>query len=681
MSRSRSLSLAVLVGAWLFFALPFVAVGPNDVEDFYTAVATTKMAIDSMAEGAWPFWNMDSMLGVPQPFRFHFITHPLSPLCRVGDCAEVLRGIAALHVLLGAVFTVLLVRRLTSDETVAGLAGFSFIFSSSIVQITYVDDWSTTAIRTASLPVLIYSAYALLNTERPREALRWSLVLGGTAGFLQSMSFPFAVFAATAVYLLVQPHATYSRRWWVLLAAAVGVLICAGHVYHLAQQYHLTPMNVRRDDHNEPSLFNYAWSTFLRPVPIPQVDTTWRTIFFGGPLAVAAIAGLVTVKDAALRPFKLALLASVALMAVPESWLFNLMTQRWGYRAGVNLFGIVLGTFVIARLRRRRGYAWLAYGAMALQVVALVAAFWPLWAGAMRAWRDPREMERGKRVKQIDGVTGALVALEHARPGRVAFAPNAYDLTRRFLLARDALVPNQLQMSGVPSLYAETHGITTDSMSPMQYAFIGMSPPTPTTVTTPATLNVLGVRYVIAMPDDQVSDGLRLVTTTAHGVRILENTEAWPEAFFVANFPPTPLPRLPQCGHDRFLCADFGRGIERQEEPVTIDRRRDGMTLRFAPADRPRRILITQWYQPYWRVTDGAARLVRPGEQFVGLEVPAGEQRVTIQYLPVLRAALFFAGIAVELVVLVLVAWLSRRPASMPRGAASPPLEAAASVG
>lgn len=679
MSRSRTVGLAVLLGAWLFFALPFVAVGSNDVEDFYTAVATTKMTIDSMAEGAWPFWNMDSMLGVPQPFRFHFITHPLSPLCRVGDCAEVLRGIAALHVLIGALFTALLLWRLTSDETIAALAGITFIFSSSIIQPTYVDDWSSTAIRAGSLPVLIYAAYALLKTDQRRDALKWSLVLGGVAGLLQSMSFPFAVFAATAVFLLVQPRATLSRRQWVLLAAVVGVLICAGHVYHLAEQYRLTPMNVRRDDHNEPSLFNYAWSTFLRPVPIQRVDTTWRSIFFGGPLAVAALAGLVTVKRADLRPFKLALIASFALMWVPESWLFNLMTQRWGYRSGVDMFGVVVGGVALAQLRRRHGYAWVAHGVVALQVATLVAAFWPLWTGTMRAWTDPREMERGKRVKEVGGVTGELVALERAHPGRVAFAPNAYDLTRRFLLARAALVPNQLQMSHVPSLYAETHGITTDSLSPMQYAFIGMSPPASTTVTTPATLNVLGVRYVIAMPGDKVWEGLRLVKTAPHGVRILENTDAWPEAFFVAAFPPTPLPRLPGCDHDRFLCADFARGgIERRAEPITIDRRPDGMTLRFAPSDRPRRIIVTQWYQPYWRVTRGAARLVRAGEEFVGLEIAPGEQTVTIQYLPVLRATLFFGGIGVELAVLIAVAWLSRRPAPRPD---LQTLEAAAHVG
>ena len=120
--------------------------------------------------------------------------------------------------------------------------------------------------------------------------------------------------------------------------------------------------------------------------------------------------------------------------------------------------------------------------------------------------------------------------------------------------------------------YAETHGITLDAIAPMRYAFIGISPPTPTTVTTPSALNVLGVRYVIAMPDDAVSDRLRLVRTAAGGVRIFENPDAWPEAFFVSKFPPASLPRLANCGNDRFLCADFGRaGIDR--EPACVDKR------------------------------------------------------------------------------------------------------------
>jgi hypothetical protein len=658
MKRVRAASLLILFGAWLLFALPFVAVGPNDVEDFYTGVVTTKMAVDSVAEGAWPFWNMDSALGVPQPFRFHFITHPFSPLCRIADCGTVLRAAAAFQALIGSWFVILLVRRLAGDEIVAVLAGLTFLFCSSIVQPTYLDDWSTAAIPEASLPILIYAAYVLLNTDQPREALKWSLVLGGVAGFTVSMFFPFAVLAATGVFLLVQPRVASSRWQWLSLAAVVGALICAAHVYHLAEQYRLTPLGVGRDNHEEPSLLTYATSALLAPLPKPGVETSWRTIFFGGPLTLAAAAAFFVSSDRALRAFKYALIASLVLLWMPESWLFNLMTHRWGYRSGINLFGIVLGACALAQVRRSHRTAAVAHAVMALQIVALAGAFSLPWTAMTRAWMDPALRARSQRVKEHYGITAVVAALHQRAPGRVAFTPNTSDLTRRFMLTREGLAPNQLQVAGVPSLYAEAHGITLDVIAPMRYAFIGISPPTETMVTNASTLNVLGVRYVLAMPEDTVSNSLHLVQTVG-GVRIYENADPWPEAFFVRNFPQAPMPRVSDCGHDRFLCVDFDRaGLEREAESITIDRHRDGMTLSFAPSDRVRHILVTQWYQPYWHV-DGSARIVRAAEQLVGLEIPPGEQRVTLTYFPVVRAALFFVGIGTELVTLLLIAWLS----------------------
>jgi hypothetical protein len=50
---------------------------------------------------------------------------------------------------------------------------------------------------------------------------------------------------------------------------------------------------------------------------------------------------------------------------------------------------------------------------------------------------------------------------------------------------------------------------------------------------------------------------------------------------------------------------------------------------------------------------------VRAAEQLVGVEIPAGEQRVSIEYLPMVRATLFFVGIGTELTVLIAIAWLS----------------------
>ena len=661
-------SILVLLIAWLLFAIPFVAVGPDDVEDFYTGVASTKMVIDSVFERAWPFWNMDSALGVPQPFRFHFITHPFSPLCRVTDCAGVLRGAAAVQALLGAIFMLLLVRRLTADGGVATVAGLTFLFCSSIVQPTYIDDWSTAVIPEASLPILIYAAYALFHVSSRREAFTWTLVFGLTAGFIVSMFFPFAVVTTVLAFLAVQPRMTLSRWKWFSLAAGIALLIAGAQLYLLVDQYRLTPPSVVRDVHEEPVLLTYLTSALLAPLRRPGVETSWRTIFFGGPFAIAALCSLFLSKDTTLRAFKLALVVMFALMWIPPSWLFNVMTHTWGYRSGVNMFGIVLGAYAIAQLRRAYPLPSLVPGIMAVQVVVLAVAFAPHWMSVTRAWLDPVAYARSERVRSHGGVAAELAELYRSAPGRVAFAPNAYDLTRRFQLTPAGLAPNQLQVNGVPSLYAEAHGITLDPISPMRFAFIGISPPSRTTVMTPSTLNVLGVKYVIAMPGDSVSDRLRLVRQTGSGIRIFENPNAWPEAFFVRSFPRTPMPRLADCGHDRFLCVDFDNAdIQRDPTPLSIDRRRDGLTLRFAPSTEPRKVMVTQWFQPQWRVRSGSARLERVAEQLIGLDIPAGEQSVTIQYVPFLRAALFGVGLMTEAIVLLTIACLFLRSPKVDR--------------
>ena len=72
-------------------------------------------------------------------------------------------------------------------------------------------------------------------------------------------------------------------------------------------------------------------------------------------------------------------------------------------------------------------------------------------------------------------------------------------------------------------------------------------------------------------------------------------------------------------------------------------------------------------------MNEGSAQIVRAAEQLVGLDVPAGERRVTIEYLPVLRATLFCVGIATELAVFVCLAWLS-----LPRKVAEARLSSAA---
>ena len=140
----RAGSLCWQVPGWSS-AIPYVAVGPPDFEEYFTGVVTTQVAMKAIVHGAWPFWSLDFGLGMPQPLRFHFIQHPLAPLCLVWDCQAVLRLIAVVHLLIGAIFMTLLGRRLTSSWVLGWAAGLTYCLCSSVVQPMVIDDWPLTA--------------------------------------------------------------------------------------------------------------------------------------------------------------------------------------------------------------------------------------------------------------------------------------------------------------------------------------------------------------------------------------------------------------------------------------------------------------------------------------------------------------------------------------------------------
>jgi len=214
---------------------------------------------------------------------------------------------------------------------------------------------------------------------------------------------------------------------------------------------------------------------------------------------------------------------------------------------------------------------------------------------------------------------------------------------------------------GVPTISAVAYGITTDELSPQLGLLDGDITATPSTIQSRPLLDVLGVRYVLAFESDVPASGLPEIQRWPNGLRMYENRDAFPEVFFVDTFRNDPIPRLPACGHDRF-CADFSKyDLHRRPDPLLITRLYDGSRVTFPPQDSPRHLLITQWYYPEWRVTGGRATVHRAAEQFVGVDVAPGEQSVTVQYRPYLRAPLFVVGIGTEILVAIAIALLAMR--------------------
>jgi hypothetical protein len=648
----------VLAIVWAVIVIPYVAVGPPDFEEYFTGVASTQVAVNAIAHGAWPFWSLDFGLGAPQPLRYHFIFHPLAPLCLATDCHALLRSIASIHLLVGAIFMTLLAARFAPSRLLASAAGLTYCMSSSVVQPMLVDDWPLTAMHDSALPIMLYAVFAIGDTSDRRHALLWSLVLGGIAGLTFSMTFPVLALIIIAIVALTMPG--FRQRFpWLALAAAVTVLMGAAKVHQIYVELIRTPAGVGRTDHDDYALVQHMWSAFLRPLPLVS-EQIWRSVFFGPPFAVAATVAAVIFHDKTTRPIRIGLLLGVAGLLLPPAWLFNINTAQWIYRAEVNIFGILLAVPAIyrwtdshERIVRRTAVVVAQLGWV---IVAVAPAWYALFAVSVGLARPNRN------ILISPGIAEEIAARSRVAPGRVIFAPEANDALRLPLFNTAGLAPNELPVLGVPTVSAALFGITTDALYPQSGTLEGDVKATAGAIRSRAFLNALGIRYVVAFGHDTVADGVHEVQQWTNGLRLYENDEAWPEAFFVDALRNDRIPRLPDCGHDRFLCADFSKyDLHRRDDPLQITRLYDGLRLTFPPRESRRYLLITQWYYPEWRVTDGRASLHRAAEQLIGLEIAPGERSVTVQYRPYLRAALFAMGIGTEVAVAIAIAVLATR--------------------
>jgi hypothetical protein len=656
-SRLAPRWLIVLASVWAVIAIPYVAVGPPDFEEYFTGVVSTQVAMKAIAHGAWPFWNLDFGLGAPQPLRFHFITHPFAPLCLMTDCQALLRSIAAIHLVIGAMFMTLLVRRLVSSWSLAVAAGLTFCLSSSVVQPMLLDDWPLTAMHESALPIMLYGLLALDESTDWRGALLWALVLGGISGLILSMTVPIVTLVIVAIVAVSAPG--LGRRLpWLVLAAAITLLMGAEHLHHIYAELVRSPSYLGRTGHDDHTLAGHLWSAFIRPLSLSRGGDNWRTVFFGPPFAVAAAGGAIFLRDARTRPFRVGLLLGLVGLIVPPAWLFNINTARWLYRAELNVFGIVMAACAIDRWTSSPPRIRLRTAIVVTQLCWIALTFEPVWYSTVRVAAGLEPPHRNVLISP--GIAEEIAARERVAAGRVIFGPEAHAALRIPWFNTAGLAPNELPALGVPTISAVVYGITTDELSPQSATLEGEITATASMIRSHPLLDVLGVRYVMAYEGDSVADGLPEIERWPNGLRMYENDGAWPEAFFVDDLRNDRIPRLAGCGHDRFLCADFSQyDLQRRDDPLQITRLDDGFRLTFPPRDSRRYILITQWYYAEWRVTDGRASVHRAAEQLIGIEVAPGERTVTVQYRPYLRAALFGTGIATEVVIAVAIVMLA----------------------
>ena len=193
-------------------------------------------------------------------------------------------------------------------------------------------------------------------------------------------------------------------------------------------------------------------------------------------------------------------------------------------------------------------------------------------------------------------------------------------------------------------------------------------------MSTPATLDVLGLGAVLALAGEPVAPTLeevaRFDTQSQGEVRLLRNPTAWPGAAFVdeAVFTMSMTP-LENCDVAGVLCLDFSPVAAAFQEAVhEVTRVHGGLRVQFRADDVPRQLLVSEMHRRQWQAWAGTddLRVARVTEGLIGVDVPAGVGAIQLSYRPTLIIWMVRISAAVLLLatLTLLVGWQRRRGAS-----------------
>jgi hypothetical protein len=645
---------AIVLAAGVLY-LPYALGGLLDNEDLNSTVLTTKLFVEGVAQGQSPFWTPLLGLGLPQPFRISHAQHPLALLYLVLDPVIVVRIFVAAHLLVGALGMWVLARLYHLQAAIAFVAVLSFLACTTTGQYLYHDDWPSNLVTWSFLPVLLALTRLVLVSEG-RAALTAGLALGLLAGFdIATGLFSYILTHAVivAILLAVEWRAAARRLPALALAAVVALVIGAAVLLLLAGEWSLFSKDAARVQHEQPRLREQIWSTFLRPLwglglsrPPGSMAAGSRTIGFGTVFALLALVGLVWPRTTEAKRLALCLTLSILCLALPPGVFLGATTALWLFRDGVVLFGILLAGQVLKSIPRR-----LVLPALALQVLALALGVAPDWSKTLE---KARAVMTGRAVGQdalvTPGPADAAIAAAMPHPeARVILAPVLY--AERRTLRDIGIVDNALAFRGIAVVDTFARGIATSALSPDAGLMEGNVGSDAGMFRDRVALDVLGIGVVLARPGESVPNGLEAVSrlpAPGGDVEVLRNPGAWAPAVFVRPDVPSDLPLRAGCSHDRFLCRDMA-GLADAREPgeIGVGKSHGRTVLTFAPSPQPRTILLTDWYRPAWRITEGAGELFPVAGQLIGIRVPPGESRVVLEYRPRTLAAAYLTGTVV----------------------------------
>lgn len=658
-AAAAGVAIACAAAGWVSYS--FLIGSTPDEEEFRYAVLSAWLRVRGLRTGEFAFWTPLLGLGIPQPFVPNFSLHPLALLLGLMSPVTWVRVLLLTHTIVGAVGMWRLGSLLSLAPLVRGVSVATFLLALPVQQYVLTDFWPSHYIVWTMAPWVLVLVWRLLDPET--AARRWAGLLGLSVGLVAANANPayFTVWAPLAAGVIAANwRRLAARATWVLAAGAISLSIAAPVVVQLMVEEGRFAAEFELSNVTDPLPPSAVWNALAAPFAATAGP---RSLFFGGPFAVLAIAGAVWFARA-----RADLVSGVVISAVLlfTTWIpLPLVSQRYQFRDVVTFCAIPLAALAANRLLQIERVRPLAVTALVLQVVLVAGSAWPLVQRTLEPeWR---------RASEFRGATGdaplANTLIGHmTRPGRLLYSPAVENEVSQRALVPDGLGINALAYRGVAVVNGLFKAVSADSVWPDDRLFYGRVRTPDALMMAGPTLDVLGIRYVIALRGEPVSPALRelvsIVAARGKELVLYENRDASAGAVLLAGTAAgRDLPVFEGCDNNRILCRDMAALADyRQHGLPEVTRGVNEIRVAWSSASAPTMLVVVEMFRPGWITTSGdrllGARPVFGG--LIGVPLPIGADEVRLVYRPLAPRAAIVACCLAVIASLALIVWPSR---------------------
>ena len=638
--------------AFLLLGFGFVVLVPNwlalqpDDENLSKEIVGTVFQSKAVFSGHYPFWNPWVAFGVPEPLSQTLVFHPFLLFVELLPLGAAIGAFYQLQMWIGLLAVWAVARRFGIRRAVAALCVLTYALSSmTLVYLT--NFWPVNFVDWTLGPLLLLLLLGLFDAETVAARVVYSvgaglcagfMVLDGHLGWLPDYAVPYLAFLAPQLRQV-------QRVWrWLALAVAVLAVTAASHVYDVA----LESSNAVTGRNNQETVGMNVWRLVFYPISPPHGTNATRAIAIGGPFVLLTALGLVyPLRHRYANGLRAGVVVSFLFWFVPLHW-STVLSTNYAAAAPFTIFAVFLAGLTLQALWQRFArWRWVLLGAVALQVVALVAGFYPYYRDEVNLARSSGHSL--KRALENQPIYRYFEARPGIRDTRVYLAAGAD--TRMFRKQADYKFEGW-SLHGLRLVNGLYKGIDLNELSPVRVYLRGEIRGDPRVSDSARTLDALNIGYVLATPTDTVAPTLRRIAafrlqSPEATIVAYRNPGAWPDAVVLQPRAKEIglLPRRPGCPTPGLLCADFGK-VDVLRVPGS--RVRDvwqGTDLRVSlgRTPSPRVLMLSQLYRPGWEAELSDGKTVsgyRLFGGFTGFDLPAGVTSARITFTPTTRIVL-----------------------------------------